>query len=834
MQRVAIARALVNDPEILLADEPTGALDTETSVQIMELLREVARDRLVIMVTHNPDLAKEYSTRIVSLKDGEVVGDTMPYKEHEEAPAASDAKKQKKASMSFMTALSLSLRNLLTKKARTILTSFAGSIGIIGIALILSVSNGVSAYIDNVQSDTLSTFPVSVNRYTSDTSAIFAAMTKSREDAENAAFDADRIYPDDTMGNMFNALTTYKEHDLPSFRAYFETNYDRIAPALNAYRYVYNLAVSIYAVNVPGGEDRVMRTNPTSLFDYMNDEIKTMMSSMTALSGSTLSGMSAAGGMNFYEEILEGTPRADGTRELINPVVKAQYDTVGGRWPEKADEVVLIVDEHNRISNVALYALGFKNPDEIKDLMSPLFNKDKEYDSGIEEGFSYALDDFLGKTFMYVMNTDWYVKADDNYVINDLSGGERLYPVWKDVREDKDFDASAFLKEHGRPLTIVGIFKKNAGATSDSINAPIGYTAELARQVAEYNKNADITRQQEITKTRDVLSGFPFEHDTPKDPVEIFAAMPEERKQQIVSFANIMIQNSFTVDRLASVLETVDDETFNLFSGGMFTKEQIPQFLEAIGKEGQEALVAQIKAQYKITVDNLPEILSHFDPSYFGMILGLISPDENDNTYIGNLARFGVCDDRTLRSINLYAIDFESKDVLKKFVDEYNALAGDEKQVEISDPVGTLLSGINTVIQAISYVLIAFVAISLVVSSIMIAIITYISVLERTKEIGILRSIGASKKNIRNVFNAETLIEGFIAGVMGVMITLLLCLIVNPILHNLTGIRTLNAVLPPLAALILIAISMALTLVAGLIPAHMASKKDPVIALRTE
>ncbi len=904
MQRVAIARALVNDPEILLADEPTGALDTATSVQIMEILKSISKDRLIIMVTHNPDLAKEYSSRIISLRDGVVVGDTDPYEVAEYDSAQENSvspknlktekkrKKQKKASMSFFTALSLSTRNLMTKKTRTILTSFAGSIGIIGIALILSLSNGVQVFIDRVQEDTLSAYPLTLNRQTSDTSAILSAMVEVQGDRASEEFEEDRIYPDDTMGSMLDAMTKVKINDLPAFKKYYEEHREELSGKLNAVTYVYDLSVNVYT-RLPGADGKLMRTNPTTIFDYMGEEIQMMMSSMTALSGGNSS-------LAFYSEMLEGL---DG--ELINDVVRAQYDLVGeeSRWPENANEVVLVVNDRNRISNMALYALGFKDPAEIEDVMSSLFNPDKEYDNGIEEGFSYSISDFVGHTFFYVMNADYFYKGEGHYTVDGKD-----YPIWRDVREDPDYDEESFLKEHGRELKIVGVVRENKNATSSSISTPVAYTAALSREIIDYNNASEIAQQQKQTADYSVFTGVPFEEVeyTPGNAEEFLALLTAQERMELIAMVNTMLQATVTEEQLPEFLEALDDQTFAalvkgfvpsepsytkdqaaefvaslseqqkteliamLTAGGVpvnaenlvlilgmlsdkqfsdiaamfsnappaYGKDQIPEFLEAIGQEGRQTLLQQFKENMTVTEETLAQTLKNVSEQQFSQLVEHYRPANERDSLDNNFSKMGYEDDSRLRAIYLYATDFSSKDDIRDFVGAFNDYAdrelGEGHQVEITDFVGALLSGINTVITAISYVLIAFVAISLVVSSIMIAIITYISVLERIKEIGILRSLGASKGNIRNVFNAETLIEGFFSGVLGIAVTLALCLVINPVIHLLTGIDTINAVLPWQAAVLLILISMGLTVLSGLIPASLASKKDPVIALRTE
>ncbi len=888
MQRVAIARALVNDPEILLADEPTGALDTETSIQIMEILKSIAKDRLIIMVTHNPELAERYSTRIISLKDGLVVDDTDPYvvAEYDNKPAKKE-KKQKKASMSFFTAFELSLKNLMTKKARTILTSFAGSIGIIGIALILALSTGVQAYIDQVQEDTLSAFPLTLNKQTADTSALLNAMIEINEN-QNIEYEEDKIYPDDTMGSMINAMTQVKTNDLAAFKEYFEKNKNDISGSLNAYKYVYDLNVQIYN-KLETGE--TIAINPTTVFDYMGDLIGDYMSSMSALTG-------GSAGMSFFGEMLSGM-----NGELVNPLVTGQYELIGAesRWPTASNEVILVVDEKNRISTMALYALGFKDPHEIEDVLGSLLDPDKEYDNGIEEGFCYELSDFIGHSFKYVMNADYYVKGEGSYTVDGVK-----YPVWVDAREQVGYDQEAFVEEHGKDLIIVGIVRAKADATSTSLTTPIGYTEALSNEVIAYNTSSDIAKQQQATPDHNVFTGTTFKSEefTPENAEKFVELLSSEQRAQLITTLNQLMQISITeeslpellkvlsdegfasivkmmipqtnftkdnipefiaslteeqkaglcamlsqnsgqqitAEMLPNVLGALDDQNFAMIvsqfasaeSEPTYTKENIPTFLEAIGTEGKAALLEMLKKNMEVTDANLADSLKQLDEKSFASLVTRFLPEEKNVTLDKNLSLIGYQDDSRLSAIYLYPVDFKEKDAIKSFVEKYNNNVEEAKRVEVSDIMGSLISGINTIIDVISWVLIAFVAISLIVSSIMIAIITYISVIERTKEIGILRSLGASKRNIRNVFNAETLIEGLCSGLLGVAVTYLVCAIANPIIHTLSGINSINAILPWYAALALIAISICLTVFAGLIPAYAASKKDPVIALRTE
>ncbi len=913
MQRVAIARALVNNPDILLADEPTGALDTQTSVQIMELLKEVAEDRLVIMVTHNPELAEEYSTRIVRLSDGVVIDDTAPVsdeemgviaeepmvtveaktrqqkKEERRKQAKKKEQKKEKTSMSFLTALSLSKNNLLTKKGRTILTSFAGSIGIVGIALILALSNGIQAYIDTVQEDTLSTYPISVESTSTDYAAMFEMM-KEVEATEPEDIDPNKIYVEDSMGTMLQSLTATVENDLTPFKAYIEANYDKIKDSVSAIQYTYNFDLQVYTA------DGSVRVSPTEIFDNM---------------GSTFAGMSdmiASSGMfNVMSEMIDN-------RELLDQ----QYELVGenSRWPESPNEVVLVIGENNRISRMTLYMLGMDNQEDLEKIMTDLFTENGTYESiHMKE---YSLDDFLGREFLLLNTSDFYAQTGDTYTVDGVE-----YPIWYDMREAGygTKTQEEFITANGTKLRISGIIRPKPGVTATSISGTLGYTHELTDMILGWNASSEIIAQQKKTPNVNVLNGDTFDR-TPytrenidmlidrvgttnmsrfygivtsmlrEDPqfqgvwddkdlaIMMYVSTLDDKlmaEEIAVLLANaqandptgmklrmlFMALNSeqmggpqgvqITADNVIALLPIMSDTQIMLMLNGVPANEMMPQGLPGLtticDTTTTDALFQKIKGKLNdgewqvnekfITMmleskneDGTPllddEMFAMFEGTLYDMV-----PDK-DATYDSMLLKLGDAEKATPASVNFYAKDFESKDTIKAFIEEYNATRPEGEKLQASDLFGALMGAVSLIINVISIVLIAFVSISLVVSSIMIGIITYISVLERTKEIGILRSIGASKKDISRVFNAETLIVGFAAGVMGIAVTLLVLLIANPIIQGLSGIPTLAASLPIEAAIILVVISMVLTLIAGLIPSRVASKKDPVEALRTE
>ncbi len=886
MQRVAIARALVNNPDILLADEPTGALDTATSVQIMELLKEVAREKLVIMVTHNPDLANEYSTRIVRLSDGEVVDDTNPYDGAEftviDVPEALTKKqkkeskaKSKKKSMSFATAVSLSFNNLLTKKARTILTSFAGSIGIIGIALILSLSNGIQAYIDRVQEDTLSTYPLTLERETADFSAMLSAMTEVSE-LEVDEIDPNKIYVDDSLGTMMSAMTATVSNDLEKFKAYLEENYDKIEGSVSDIQYTYDFDLQVFT------EDGKTQVSPTEIFDNM---------------GSAFSGISEmmemAGGLGVMSEMIDN-------QELLD----AQYELVGenSRWPTSANEVVLVVNKNNQISKMTLYMLGILDQSELEDVMQKLMT-DGEYESAHMD--DYTLDDFLGMKFRLLNTQDFYVKTDKTY-------GDG-YTIWNDLRDDVGFDRAAFVTENGEELVISGIIRPRAGVTATSITGAVGYTKALTDKILALNSESEIINQQKQTPEYNVLTGLKFERTkyTPETISELVAKIDDATMGQFYAYMTDMIktnpefsgrlnvteksfpemffmmpedaQSEFVQDMLSAIPSDNADllALCNMLS--MMTAEDVPpttptvtftpqnliKLFPIMTMQQKALLVGYAPEGTVMPVSSLPKIAGtqvmngiytnmsaqllemEVNEPIFVAILGTLSADseeflmieetlyglapQTDATLESTLKLLGDAEAAKPLTINFYAKDFESKDNIEAFIKEYNDSREDEvEKVQYTDLVGVMMSSISIIIDVISYVLIAFVSISLVVSSIMIGIITYISVLERTKEIGVLRSIGASKRDISRVFNAETLIVGLAAGLIGIICTILLCLPINAIIHALSGIDTINAVLPWVGGVALVLISMFLTFIAGLIPSRLAAKKDPVEALRTE
>ena len=889
MQRVAIARAIVNDPEILLADEPTGALDTATSVQIMDILKEIAKDRLVVMVTHNPDLAEQYSTRIIRLKDGLVTDDSDPYPVEEAAAPVRKQQKKKKA-LSMKTALSLSLNNLMTKKTRTFLTSFAGSIGIIGIALILSLSSGIKAYINDVQEDALSSYPIMLQQETQDYTAMFEAMTEAKEDASRQIVKGEKeIFVDDSLVNMLSAMMSTTKNDLKAFKAHLDAHKEELKDCITDIRYTYNFNMQIYS------SDGTTRINPTTLVDNMGDSISGMIGMMSQ--NNSLYESSYASIMNIFQEMLDNTE-----------LVQSQYDVVAGEWAYDAHDVMLVVNKNNALTNLVLYVLGLKDQAELSDMVTMVLSGEKpdfEYDD-------YTYDDFLGMQFYIIPNSEFFVKTGKTYESDGVS-----YPIWEDVRERKDFDQQSFVAncENKVALNIKGIIRPNPDAVSTSITGSIAYNGSLTKEIMELVRKSEIAKQQtEGTPAYDVLSGLPFDDGRYNNLEEakkakLFSAfissrtnkkaelmlailasstdelvasrlglMTAEEKQQYVAsnffsladlapeqFKPLMLtlmqmtmgekyaevgpmMEAMEPEQFAEMLRaqgaldpaTLDDQTvagLTMFLAAL-PEEQTDLLAGAIlKKELSDGAIEELLAQY--TTAQLAEM---FDEAFAQMTTEqkAVLFDANvkemlsETTFDRRTVDLGFVDEESPASISLYAKDFDGKEVLTDFIDNYNKEMGEEKEIRYTDIVGLMLTSVTAILDAISYVLIAFVSISLVVSSIMIGIITYISVLERTKEIGILRAIGASKHDISKVFNAETLIVGFCAGAIGILATILLCLPINALIHYFSGIYSINAVLPVAGGIILVVISMFLTFFAGLIPAKIAAKKDPVTALRTE
>ncbi len=720
MQRVAIARALVNNPDILLADEPTGALDSATSIQIMELLKEIAKDRLIIMVTHNPELAQQYSTRIIKLLDGKVIDDSNPYTAKEEK---SEAKKNKKTSMSFLTAMSLSFNNLMTKKGRTILTAFAGSIGIIGIALILSLSSGFNAYIKKVEEDTLSSYPINIVEEQVDMSSMMVSMMGAKEEAAANREDG-KIYSNNIVGDMLNAMMSeVTVNNLRDFKAFIEDDANGFDALVSDIKYGYSTVLNIY---VEDTTDKVVQVNPSTVMDSMG------MGSLSAMSSSS-SAMMGGSQMNVWKEML-------GNQELLS----TQYDVIAGRWPENYNEVVLIVDENNQVSDYSLYAMGLKDQSEVADTMQKLAAGEEVTNTRTE----YTYDQILGLKYRLVINTDFYEYNADT-------------DTYTDIREMDSEDALKTAIANGVELKIVGIVRPNPEAAIGKESGSIGYTTALTEYVINQINASEIVKKQIDNPDIDVIMNKPF------------AAEGEE----------VEMEMTFDMSTL-----TPEQQAYM----ATLSEEELAQLMEAY-----------------------------------------MQPAQSASTYESNMEVFGVADLDSPSSIDIYPIDFNSKDLISDKIEEYNNSVSEENKIHYTDYIGLMMSSVSTIINAITYVLIAFVAISLVVSSIMIGIITYISVLERTKEIGILRSIGASKHDISRVFNAETLIVGFVSGSMGILITVLLNIPINAVIKLLSGIPNV-AGLPPMAGAILVAISMLLTFIAGLIPSKVAAKKDPVVALRTE
>ena len=742
MQRVAIARALVNEPDILLADEPTGALDSETSLQIMELLKEIAKDKLIIMVTHNPELAEKYSTRIIRLLDGEVKDDTAPFDgaaEEKEQPNEKPAVVKKKASMSFFTALALSMNNLMTKKGRTFMTAFAGSIGIIGIALILSLSSGAQDYIDRVQEETLSSYPLTIEGTSIDMTTMMTTMM-SMAQGNGEDFDQDKIYPQNVMTTMMEAMfAEISSNDLETFKVFLESGESDIQNLVSDIKYSYSTPLTVYKADTSDG---IYRVNPTSIYDNM--------------------GLSQ---MSQMQQMSENSPMSSTFsmwRELISKqeILDSQYEVLAGHMPENYNEVILLVNKYNQVTDYTLYSLGILDDSELTDAIQRTIDGETVEDINSVESIDF--DELLGLKFKLFINPDYYAEEDG---------------VWVDKSDDTIFMTDKI--NNSEEIEIVGIVRPSDNTAASNEIGSIGYKSELMTHLIEKVNDSEIVKKQKENPDVDVFTGIEF---------------PEEDEEE---------EPPMTMEDIQAYIMTLDPETQQMVMGQLAQAQEMGMTEEQIAKAFAEQLA---------------------DPT-------------TDATYEGNLSILGVSDLSNPSSINIYPKDFESKELITNIIDDYNKRMDDsgkdELCIQYSDIMGIMMSSVTTIIDAISYILIAFVAISLVVSSIMIGIITYISVLERTKEIGILRSIGASKRDISRVFNAETLIVGFTAGAIGIITTLLLNIPINMIITHLTDVHNLCH-LPPVGGAILVVISMVLTLIAGLIPSRVAAKKDPVTALRTE
>ena len=854
MQRVAIARAIVNDPDIVLADEPTGALDTETSVQVMEILKEISKDRLIVMVTHNPELAQRYSTRIVRMLDGQVTGDTAPLtpEEAQKERAASvkkdeAARKAKRPSMSLWTSFGLSLKNLFTKKGRTALTSFAGSIGIIGIALIYAVSQGTTAYIDAVQEDTLSSYPLTLQSQEMDLGSLMEEFIDAAQSTDEHQLDG--VYQKPMIYDMVNALSSSEtiENDLASFKTYLEQRLkdpeDPLYNAVSGVQYTYDPQLLVYTENVDG--DILLSDSQELMEDLLQEYFSIDMAAMSDLRSSygmdSLASSMGGGSMVLWQEMLPGDDGA-----LISPMLEDQYDLVYGSWPNDYNEVVLVLDENNELDDMALYALGLKPQEEMDAIMQAAVDQTE-----VElEDQSWSYEEICSREYKTVLNADCYA-------YDEASG------LYVDLR---DTDAGLrYLYDNGITLQVSGIIRPNENASAHMLSGSIGYTSALTEHLAQASQDSVAIQAQMDSPNRDIFTGLPFQESTgnltdeekesafrsyvsgleEQDKAETYLAIQSLPTQEQIDQAVGQSTGSMSREEMESTLQEA------LTSQASLDESQVEDYIAAMSDEELSDLFTQMaeeqfKAQYAAQVQ---QQLAAMEPAQMAAALDAAMDtyttqqcaqyyDEvltfSDSTYEENLVQLGYIDLDDPASISLYAASFEDKDVIEQAIADYNETKDDLEQIQYTDYIGLMLSSITTIINAITYVLIAFVAVSLVVSSIMIGVITLISVQERTKEIGILRAIGASKRNVSSMFNAETVIIGFTSGALGVLITWVLCIPINAILHHLTGIQTLSAFLPLPTALVLVLISTALTLFSGIIPSRSAAKKDPVVALRTE
>ena len=852
MQRVAIARALVNNPDIILADEPTGALDSETSLQVMDILKEVAKDRLVIMVTHNPDLADTYATRTIRKLDGVIISDSSPLSEQEiENERVSDVqkneqeKKAKKPSMSIFTSFGLSLKNLITKKARTALTSFAGSIGIIGIALIFAVSQGMTTYINTMQEDTLSSYPLTLESQHMDIGSLLTAFMSGATSGEEHENDA--IYQKAMFYNLVNALNDMEtsENDLKAFKEFLESERAKseeeseLKAAINGVQYTYDLDMLIYTENVDGD---IIRSDSEALMQELLIEYFGLdFTSYVEMSESMMGSSMMTPTIKLWQEILPGDNGAP-----INDLLMKQYDVIYGSWPNSYDEIVLVVDENNEIDDMSLYALGLTSKEDIDALADAAFGK-KPIQSANRK---WTYEQICNMEFRTILSADCYTKDETTGAYIDLRETQAGLKV---------------LYANGLTLKVSGIIRPSEDAVSTMLTGSIGYTHKLTEYVIEKSKSSAAIKAQLDSPETDIFTNLPFRENTGNlselEKIDEFNKYVSALDTKGKAEAYISIKSTPSQEELDMIVnetlskmdrEGMEQAMIQFITAQMgLSENDIMGYIEAMSDEDIEELFVQMiteqtKAQYAAQVqqqlgslsdEQLAAMLDTELPLYTKEQLVLYYDEVlefSDSTYEKNLKALGYVDLDDPASINLYAASFEQKDIIEAAILEYNENVPDLQKITYTDYVGLMMSSITTIINAITYVLIAFVAISLIVSSIMIGVITLISVQERTKEIGILRAIGASKRNVSSMFNAETVIIGFTSGTLGVLITYLLCIPINAILHAITEINNLNAILPVPVAIILVAISVILTVFAGIIPSRSAAKKDPVVALRTE
>ena len=859
MQRVAIARALVNNPDIILADEPTGALDTETSVQVMDLLKEIAKDRLVIMVTHNPDLAERYSTRIIKMLDGQIISDSAPLNEEDyaqlstgktEQPDSRKSKKARKPSMSLWTAFGLSLKNLFTKKGRTTLTAFAGSIGIIGIALIWAVSQGMHMYINLVQEETLASYPLTLEATTVDLSTLMETFMGS-ENKTGGEHPRDAIYARPGLYEMVQSLNNIDatQNDLGAFKAFLDQEVadknTELHKAVNGVQYTYDLDLQVYTESVDG---KILYSN---LEDALTGALlRNMGMDMSAMinMGDTMGGAMGAMAsmttpkMNLWNEMLPGT---DGS--LINPLIKEQYQLVEGAWPNEYDEIVLVVDQNQELSDLVLYALGLTPQEEIDNLFKAVLGGNEQ----VERGQSWSYEEIMSRPYRIVLNSQCYTYDENTGMYTDLRSTET---------------GLQYLYDNALSLKVTGIIRLKDDVSTGLLNGAIAYTRELTEYVVtSMGESAAIQAQKENPEV-DIFTGLPFKPEegaiTAEEKAARFreyvgqldnrtkastymallaipspeqveaatqqtlASMSREEQNAMLIQAMMAYQTGMGESEIETYVTNMDDASVAQYFGRIMEQQLRAQMAEQVRQQMAAMSTDEMAMAFEAA---LPTFADADCARYYDELVVF-----SESTYELNLRDLGAVDLEQPASINIYATSFENKDVIVKAIADYNESVDELKKIQYTDYLGLIMSSVTDIIDAITYVLIAFVAISLVVSSIMIGVITLISVQERTKEIGILRAIGASKRNVSSMFNAETVMIGFASGALGVILTYLLCIPINLIIQTATGIPELGAYLPPHVALILIAVSVGLTLISGIIPSRSAAKKDPVVALRTE